>query len=543
MAHLEFYKDDVLLFVHLLRPGRTVIGRSDRSDVVLPSEQISRTHCFLEQRTEGWWLTDKSSHGTKVNGTQSQRHHLRHLDVLSVGPYVIRFILNIQAMSTESQALIRHQMSETTANITKPAAFEEIVDMSSHSVASQRGQLTFSKGPQAGSVHILKHSRMSIGGPGSDIEIDATLPPHAVRIRVVRGRVMVEPGNYPATLAGHRVREITPARKGESVCIGAHRFVIDVHINDEHLDSPRFGRMLGQSPCMRQVFGLLNRLSAHNGSVLLTGESGTGKELAAHGVHLSSPRADGNFVPINCAGIPENLFESELFGHEKGAFTGATKQQDGAFHQADKGTLFLDEIGELPLTAQAKLLRVLDSGEVRRVGAHKASCPDVRVIAATNRNLPEMVQKGTFRGDLYFRLAVLTVRLPPLRDRTEDVPLLATALLKALDENATISKAGLSSLATYHWPGNVRELRNVLTRAYVMAGPELSTEHFSFNPGTFEVSQRARLLSKDAYAQQEKEAIIIALQEHQGNKSKAARALGMPRSSLLYKLKRLNIHS
>ena len=542
MAHLEFYKDDILLFVHLLRPGRTVIGRSDRSDVVLPSDLISRTHCFIEQRTGGWWVTDKSSHGTCVNESAIQRHHLSHLDVLSVGPYIIRFILNIQSLSTESQAFIRQQMSETTATLNKPAAFEEIMDMSGQSIASQRGRLTFSEGPHKGRTHVLTHSRTSLGGTGSDIVIDDVLPPNSVRIRVVRGRVMIEPGGYPSTLAGHRVREITPARKGEAVCVGEHSFVIDVLIDNEHPSSPRFGRMLGQSACMRQVFGLLNRVSAHNGSVLLTGESGTGKELAAHGIHLSSPRAEGQFVPINCAGIPENLFESELFGHEKGAFTGATKQQDGAFHHANKGTLFLDEIGELPLTAQAKLLRVLDSGEVRRVGAHNASCPDVRVIAATNRNLPDMVRLGTFRGDLYFRLAVLTVRLPPLRDRTGDIPLLATSLLRNLDDAATITPAGLTALTTYHWPGNVRELRNVITRAYVMGGMELSTEHFSFNPGTFEVGTQHRLLSKDEYAQQEKEAIIIALQEHQGNKSKAARALGMPRSSLLYKLKRLDIH-
>ena len=287
---------------------------------------------------------------------------------------------------------------------------------------------------------------------------------------------------------------------------------------------------------MRTLFGMLSRMAQHDAPVLIIGESGTGKELAARGLHESSPRYEGPFVPINCAAINDNLFESQLFGHEKGSFTGATERQDGAFQQANHGTLFLDEIGELKLDLQAKLLRVLESGEVKRVGGSKPEFPDVRLIAATNRDLTAMVREGSFREDLYFRLSVLPIRTPPLRERPEDIEMLAHTLLARNHPGTALSKDGLEALKSYEWPGNVRELRNVLTRAFVLGGPLIRASDIVFNPWAFEAEPRDP--GPLETGEQEKERIEAALKRAGNNKTKAASQLGIPRSTLLYKMRR-----
>ncbi len=244
--------------------------------------------------------------------------------------------------------------------------------------------------------------------------------------------------------------------------------------------SPResFGSMLGKSLAMRRCFALLERAAQTDSSVLLEGESGTGKEVAAESVHQASRRANGPFAVVDCGAVAENLIECELFGHERGAFTGASTGRIGAFEQADGGTLFLDEIGELPLAMQPRLLRFLERREVRRVGGTGTRRVDVRIIAATNRRLDEMVAEGGLRQDLFFRLAVLRVELPPLRRRREDVPLLALALARRLrkdvDPAAWLPERTLHVLESYDWPGNVRELRNVIER--LAAVPELKPE-------------------------------------------------------------------
>jgi len=544
MPHLEFYRDHRLLFVHLLKPGRTVVGRSDRSDVSLPSEQVSRVHCIIDRKTDGWWIADRSTHGTSVNGQPTKRHHLQHSDVLEIGEYRVRFIMNLEQTDDDSKILVRRQMAtQTTAKMPRSNTHEEIVDISDQAVTFQHGALRFVRGAHKGKTILLKRSRTLLGGEKADFCLHTELPNAACVLRMVRGRVMVEPGSLPSFLLGQRIREITPVKHGEEISIGEHGFVIEVQTQNLVLEKPAFGEMIGQSTAIRQVFGILYRMAAHDHNVLLTGESGTGKELSAKAIHEASPRAAGQFVPINCAGIPEHLFESELFGHEKGAFTGADKRQDGAFHHADGGTLFLDEVGELPLNAQAKLLRVLGLGEVRRVGSNTASTPDVRVISATNRNLAAMVQNGTFRSDLFFRLTVLTVRLPPLRERKGDIPKIAQAILSQLHPECLLTVDAADVLETYHWPGNIRELRNVLTRAFVLSGPSIRAENLTFNPWSFnEDAQGEQRTARYNSKHQEREAILMALRQHGGNKAKSARSLNMPRSTLIYKMKKLQIH-
>jgi two-component system, NtrC family, nitrogen regulation response regulator NtrX len=236
--------------------------------------------------------------------------------------------------------------------------------------------------------------------------------------------------------------------------------------------------LLGEAPAMREVHGVIAKVAPTVGRVLITGESGTGKELIARAIHRQSPRADAPFVKVNCAAIPGELIESELFGHEKGAFSGATARKRGRFELADGGTLFLDEIGEMPLAAQAKVLRALQNGEVTRVGSERTFTVDVRILAATNKDLKAEAVAGRFREDLFFRLNVVPVEAPPLRERTADIPLLVEAFLARIAEThglplKSVAPAVFDALAAYPWPGNVRELRNVVERMLILSGDRI----------------------------------------------------------------------
>lgn len=237
--------------------------------------------------------------------------------------------------------------------------------------------------------------------------------------------------------------------------------------------------MVGESHAMQRVFELAELVARRDTTVLVTGESGTGKDLIAQGVHLLSPREKQPFVVINCAAIPEALLEAELFGHVKGSFTGAVQSRIGRIHAAHGGTLFLDEIGDMPLTLQSKILRFLEQGEVQRIGGNDNLKVDVRVIAATNANLPEMVRHKTFREDLYYRLSVFPLQLPPLRERDGDIEILARSFVQKFCPGAALSDEALGMLLAHRWPGNVRELRNVLERACILVGeqPEIHAPH------------------------------------------------------------------
>ncbi len=240
------------------------------------------------------------------------------------------------------------------------------------------------------------------------------------------------------------------------------------------------GKLIGQSDGMKAVKALINRIAPLDTTVLITGESGTGKELVAEMIHDQSRRAGGPLVKVNCAAIPETMLESELFGHEKGAFTGAHIQKPGKFELANKGSLVLDEVGEMPISIQGKLLRAVEQKEVDRLGGRKPIAVDVRLIASTNRDLQELIAEKQFRGDLYYRLNVAAIHLPPLRERREDIPLLAQHLLDKINFKLGmslrgISKEGVGCLLAYHWPGNVRELANVLERAAISGSQEVLT--------------------------------------------------------------------
>ena len=306
-------------------------------------------------------------------------------------------------------------------------------------------------------------------------------------------------------------------------------------------------KLIGDSPQIDRVRKLIAKVAPTDSTALILGETGTGKELAARAVHDQSTRCEMPFVAINCGGLPESLIESELFGHRRGAFTGADEHRMGLFEVANGGTLFLDEIGELPKAMQAKLLRLLESGEIRRVGENESFMVDVRVVCATHRNLEEMVAEGEFREDLMFRINTFEIHLPPLRQRIEDVPILARHLLRRFRPNLrpddmTFSPDGIKILEEHCWPGNVRELANVIEHAAILCdeGP-ISPEHL---PERFGARRRAptqfKLVGSQTLREIELQVIQQVLERHNGNKPRAAEELGISLKTLYNKLNQVN---
>ncbi len=326
----------------------------------------------------------------------------------------------------------------------------------------------------------------------------------------------------------------------------------NIKLREQLGERASFKRLVGESPAMKKLISLLERIAPSQANVLICGESGTGKELVAQALHLNSERKGSSFVPINCGAIPENLLESELFGHEKGAFTGAEKKKTGLFEVAHNGTLFLDEIGELPMGMQVKLLRVLQEREFRRVGGTQNIPLDIRLIAATNKDLQEMVNAGTFREDLYYRLNVVSVELPSLRARKEDMLLLINTFYRRLTGRSEykISKDALGFLMNYHWPGNVRELENLVERCIVLGETEQLTSD-CLPPQVKRQGKTTCLTLSDIpedfnleewLEEMEKTALLMALEKAEGVRTKAANLLGISFRSIRYRLDKLGIN-
>ena len=300
--------------------------------------------------------------------------------------------------------------------------------------------------------------------------------------------------------------------------------------------------LVGRAPAFQQMLGMVARVAPSEATVLLLGESGTGKELVARAIHDASRRADKPFVALDCSGLTETLFESELFGHERGAFTGATARSVGLIEAASGGTLFLDEVGDIPLVMQVKLLRLLETGTYRRVGSAEPHKADIRLISATHRNLREMVAKGSFRQDLYFRLNAFPIELPALRERSADIPLLAESLLArvAAGRNLVVSEEAIKLLRQYDYPGNVRELRNIIERASLLCDGE------AIQPSHLPEEVRAGRTTRDSntdiaasLAELEHQALEARLAQHHGSRKKLAAELGISERTLYRKLKQL----
>ena len=320
------------------------------------------------------------------------------------------------------------------------------------------------------------------------------------------------------------------------------------YLREEVQSSGRFGAIIGDSPALRMVMAQIEAVAQTNATVLVTGESGVGKELVARAIHGSSKRADAPLVKVNCASIPKELFESEFFGHRKGAFTGAVRDREGRFRLAHGGTLFLDEVGEIPLALQSKLLRVLQEQEFERVGDERTQKVDVRIVAATNRDLREEVAEGRFREDLFYRLGVFPIVVPPLRERAEDILPLALHFLDHAANELNVQRPEVprkvaNALEHYTWPGNIRELQHVMARAVILAGGRpLRTDLLSIPS----VDQRSRPATRtrvpqSAPAADEATTIRETLEEHSGNIQRAARSLGLSRQALYRRMDKYGI--
>ncbi len=427
-------------------------------------------------------------------------------------------------------------------------------------------------GADAGLVRDIEAPVIRVGARrGNDVQLsDAKVSGLHCEIRLDdRGYRLRDLDSTNGTyVSGLRINDVY-IQPGAQIAVGGTRLRFDPlgeSVELELSERDRLGGMIGRSVKMRELFARLEKLAASDTTVLITGETGVGKELAAECLHELSPRAKGPFVVLDCGSIPSSLIESELFGHERGAFTGATASYAGAFERASGGTVFLDEVGELPLAMQPKLLRVLEQREVRRVGGTRTVNVDIRVVAATNRDLGVEVNRGRFREDLYYRLAVARIIVPPLRDRKEDIPLLIENILAATPggEGAYIAPETIDLMMKHDWPGNVRELRNVIERAVLLAetpeneaalrrAPPPPPVKTDATPSTTASSPDAsmtvpvdiatpfKLAKQNVVSEFERRYISKLLAHHDGNISAAARAAGIDRMSIHKMLHRLGL--
>lgn len=430
----------------------------------------------------------------------------------------------------------------------------------SQTLLLRQAHLTVIKGPDRGAELVLDRPSVQVGtGPECSLRLtDPAVSRCHLELRATDdGFLLRDLGSTNGTLLGEAyVREMLLAgpvtlKLGDSTLqVAPSPETIELEVSRRN----RFGSLIGVSTPMRRTFALLEGVASTDATVLLEGQSGTGKELAAEAIHSASSQADGPFVVVDCTTIPKDLAESELFGHEQGSFTGATQARIGAFEQADGGTLLLDEVGDLPPQVQPRLLRFLETQQVKRVGASQRRHVNVRVIAATHRNLLEDVDQGRFRSDLYYRLAVVRIELPPLRDRPEDIPLLAHHFAEqfARDPRTLISEQIGALLASYHWPGNVRELRNTVERLAVI--PKQALHSLKAQVGTAPPSSSSEAPGIGALAnlpfhearlewQQvfERQYLAIQLQRADNVVAHAAERAGLPRQSFHRLLRRQGI--
>jgi DNA-binding NtrC family response regulator len=429
-------------------------------------------------------------------------------------------------------------------------------DAQPHPFYERRGKLVVLSGPDKGRTLVVEGGELTIGSrEGNHLVLsDPTVSRrHAALVESGGGYLLRDLNSTNGThLDGVRVSEAL-LQFGRTITLGQTemKFVpfeqrIEVYPSTSH----SFGEVYGQSLEMRNLFGILEKVAPTDVTLVLEGETGTGKELLAKAVHVKSRRGKGPFVVLDCSAVAENLIESELFGHEKGAFTGATSSRPGVFEQARGGTLFLDEIGELGLDLQPTLLRVLEAREVKRLGGTVTVRVDARLVAATHRDLSHEVREGRFREDLFYRLSVLKLRIPPLRERKEDIPLITRQVLRNLSTEYGLTTAPevaqetLDILHSYDWPGNVRELRNVLSRTLAMGSRAMvQPRDLLLSPDAGSTDQPMDSLIGKTLEEIESTAILQTLKAHHGNKTQTAKALGIAYSTLYEKIKRYGISS
>ncbi|WNG45719.1 FHA domain-containing protein [Archangium minus] len=533
MPELVFFRrGEEVLRVGLGRE-RMVLGRGEKSDVVIPDPEVSRQQVALVFDGEQCTLEDLSGKGTQVAGAAMSKGVLADGSDIALGQWRAVFRLHGSGQSegpTEVGSRTEVQPRDS-ASRWQPAQvrIKQGSNESIRKLSSDGDSFTVGKDPSCDLViqdpfisgRHLKVTRRD--GHFHVVDTNSTNGTWMGSVRVYE--VLV---GLPTTLRlGETdliLEPITPTRKELS-----------------------FHGIIGSDPSVRQLTELIERVAPSSAAVAILGESGTGKELVARALHECSHRSDKAFIPVNCAAISKELIESELFGHEKGSFTGATNARKGAFEEADGGTLFLDEIGELPLDLQAKLLRALESGEIKRVGASRPAHVDVRVVAATNRDLLAASREGRFREDLYYRLCVVPLHLPPLRNRRGDILSLADHFLRTYSprgQTVRLTPSAVERLQQHTWPGNIRELRNVVHRALLLRkGSNIDAADITFDQevnretGVSVPELPPGMTLEQMLLKLERQIVEAALRRYNNNRERVARELGVARSTLFKRLK------
>jgi two-component system, NtrC family, response regulator HydG len=537
MAELVFFRRGEELMRFSLERERTVVGRGERCDVAIPEGEVAKQQFSVERRGDYFYIVDLSGNGTSVGGSMVKDAKLQDGADIALGPW--RAIFKLASGGYSSIATRRDGGSTDVMARDQgepiPVRLRIRTGGKDRSMTYRLNEITIGKDPDS---HVVLDDRFASS--------------HHFRL-TRRGNVfhLKDLGSTNGTFVnGSRVLEGEIAI-GAVIRVGESEMVIEPQ--PKQGEAPNFEGMVGDDPGLGRVRDVIERVAPSTAAVLIFGETGTGKELVARAIHNRSPRAQGPFIPINCAAISKEIIESELFGHEKGAFTGATAQRRGAFEEANEGTLFLDEIGELPLDLQAKLLRALELGEIRRVGSSKPMRVDVRVVAATNRDLMGDTREGRFREDLYYRLCVIPVQIPPLRQRKGDLITIAEHFIRVFsptDATVTLSSGARNRLASHRWPGNIRELKNVIHRALLLRrGPSIEAEDIAFEEvGLFSGASKPGGGGEDvvylpgkAMKDIEREVLEKALRRNKGNREATAEELKVARSTVFARIKEYEI--
>jgi two-component system response regulator HydG len=561
---------------HDLTKGDFFIGRSPSSKVVINEPEVSWRHCQIRREGGRFLISDlRSATGTYVNGMRSAERWLSDRDQIGVGRTILMFRSGEEVkeervepgtsdvkpvlLASCSLVFLFRALAASSANGQSRLLHNQILRLVSDLIPVDAGYLVLgttlqalvaqyeSEWPGAGEDAKARLARIAEEGAFEDPNTGSIGVPLYLA-NVLGGALLLQTKASERERLSAHLETLTAIASLASIGFEANREVENLKVEKALLEE-RIGvpsGIVGNSPPIRRLLTLIERVAPRDSTVLITGESGTGKELIARALHQGSDRRDHHFIAVNCAALSENLFESELFGHEKGAFTGAIALKKGRFELAEGGTIFLDEVGELAQPLQAKLLRVLQQREFERVGGTQVHSLDIRVIAATNRDLQEDVREGKFREDLLYRLNVVTLESPPLRDRKEDIPLLARYFLQRSAQRCKRHVEGLSKeaeeiLMQYSWPGNVRELENSMERAVVLGVSDTVLPEDLPEAMLESAPQETGAKYHSSLGQAKREAILDAYVQGGGDYKQAARLLGLHPNYLLRLVRNLNL--
>lgn len=548
MPELVISHQDRLVFRLPLESQSTTIGRAHDNDLILAGEAVSRQHAVIFKRQEEFWLEDHSSQGTFVNGVRVDGH-VRLSDGAQIKIHDWRIVYQPNSEKLKQDEVSRHtQITKILASETREET--QLLKFSSSVLSYKRIRpLLIIDDVGAGKSSLTVKKRQLTVGSSDECDVVLKDPfvskKHALFELRDLGFCVIDLDSKNGTMVeGAKVKECY-IREHKEISLGQSKILVRFDEQKDNIVAPveadQFCGMMGASQVMKDFFARVQLVAATDMTVLILGETGTGKEMIARAIFDLSSRRGKPFIVLNCGAISPHLIESEIFGHEKGAFTGAEQKHEGVFEQAHGGTVFLDEIGELPLDLQAKILRVLEYQTLRRVGGKQEIKVDVRLIAATHRNLALMVEEGKFRADLFYRLYVLPLTVPALCERDGDVILLAKHFVKEFGNGRSdLSPEAIAKIQAHTWQGNVRELKNTILRALTFCrdGRILDSDIEVIDFDRREKSDYLDPAAKDDF---ERERIAKALDHFGGDKVKVAQALKMGRSTLFRKIKDLGI--